>query len=105
MGGGELPHIPDWRTYTVGEHTPELLKTQRMLKSLGLKDPWLRNEVWRYDQRNPALGGTMKQRIIGSLGFRGLKYGLVIAVVTAGVHRFLNSHDDHGHGHESKETH
>ena len=37
MGGGELPHIPDWRTYTVGEHTPELLKTQRMLKSLGLK--------------------------------------------------------------------
>ena len=37
MGGGDLPHIPDWRTYTVGEHTPELLKTQRMLKSLGLK--------------------------------------------------------------------
>ena len=36
MGGGSIPKIPDWRTYTVGEHTPELLKTQRMLKSLGL---------------------------------------------------------------------
>jgi hypothetical protein len=29
--------VPDWRTYTVGEHTPELLKNERMLKSLGLK--------------------------------------------------------------------
>ena len=36
MGGGSLPKIPDWKVYTVGEHTPELLKTQRMLKSLGL---------------------------------------------------------------------
>jgi hypothetical protein len=29
--------VPDWRSYTVGEHTPELLKNERMLKSLGLK--------------------------------------------------------------------
>merc|ERR1719320_1839129 len=24
-----------------------------MLKSLGLKDPWLRNGVWRFDRRTP----------------------------------------------------
>ena len=36
MGGGELPKIPDWRIYTIGEHCPELQHTQRMLKSVGL---------------------------------------------------------------------
>lgn len=37
MGGGAVPKIPDWRVYTVGEHTPELLKAQKMLNSMGLK--------------------------------------------------------------------
>ena len=38
--GGDHHHmykVPDWRSYTVGEHTPELHKNERMLKSLGLK--------------------------------------------------------------------
>ena len=37
MGGGALPPVPDWKSYKVGPHTPELEKVQRMLKSLGLK--------------------------------------------------------------------
>ena len=37
MGGGEMPKIPDWKIYTIGEHVPELQHTQRMLKSVGLK--------------------------------------------------------------------
>jgi hypothetical protein len=47
MGGdhhAHTPKIPDWRIYTVGEHTPELLKNERMLKSLGLKV--LRNNLF-----------------------------------------------------------
>ena len=44
MGGDHGHHdhafrVPDWRHYTVGEHTPELLKNEKMLKSLGLKVP------------------------------------------------------------------
>ena len=41
MGGGEMPYkIPDWKTYQVGKHTPELEQVQRMLSSLGLKVSW-----------------------------------------------------------------
>ena len=54
MGGdghGFPYKVTDWKAYKVGAHTPELEHVERMLKSLGLKDPWLRNEVWRYDNR------------------------------------------------------
>ena len=38
MGGGDFHFkVPDWKTYKVGPHTPELENVQRMLKSLGLK--------------------------------------------------------------------
>jgi len=38
MGGGDFHYkVPDWKTYKVGPHTPELENVQRMLKSLGLK--------------------------------------------------------------------
>ena len=36
-GGGAFPPVPDWKTYKVGPHTPELENVQRMLSSLGLK--------------------------------------------------------------------
>ena len=72
MGGGHhhgerLP-IPDYKIYQVGEHTPELLKVERMLAAKGLKDPWMRNEVWRYDTR---MHGTYASRAFQSLGFAG----------------------------------
>ena len=34
--------IPDYKKYTIGEHTPELLEVQQKLAERGLKDPWLR---------------------------------------------------------------
>ena len=37
MGGGALPPVPDWKSYKVGSHTPELEQVQKMLKSMGLK--------------------------------------------------------------------
>ena len=47
MGGGAVPKIPDWKIYTVGEHTPKLLQTQKMLSSMGLKvtDNWHYNNL------------------------------------------------------------
>ena len=49
MGGGTFK-IPHWQSpqYTVGEHTPELQEIEKRLAARGLKDPWLRNEAWRY---------------------------------------------------------
>ena len=51
MGGGpETIKIPHWQAKqcTVGDHTPELQELQRRLAVRGLKDPWARNEAWRY---------------------------------------------------------
>ncbi len=100
MGGdhhAHTPKIPDWRIYTVGEHTPELLKNERMLKSLGLKDPWARNEVWRFDRRNHY--GTPTNRVPKVLS-RGFAIGVGLAVVTAAARRFYKSQHGHGHGHD-----
>ena len=54
------------------------------IKTPTIQDPWLRNEVWRYDTRHPLVGGTRGQRTLMAVGFKGMKYGLAIALVTAG---------------------
>jgi NADH-ubiquinone oxidoreductase B12 subunit family len=89
--------VPDWRTYTVGEHTPELLKNERMLKSLGLKDPWARNEVWRFDRTNPRyeVGSYKRLKVI----YRGFAIGFGVAVITAGIRIYFRLKEGHGHGH------
>ena len=107
MGGGALPPVPDWKSYQVGSHTPELEKVQKMLKSMGLKvgqdkifmfyfghirqavqllvpqDPWLRNEVWRFDRRQ--FGMADRPVLIRRLLSRGVVPGFSLAVVTAGA--------------------
>nr|XP_053636927.1 NADH dehydrogenase [ubiquinone] 1 beta subcomplex subunit 3-like [Cherax quadricarinatus] len=94
MGGGEYIKIPDWRIYKV-ENVPELMDVQRALASHGLKDPWLRNEVWRYDPKF----GTHGERFMKVL-FRGFKWGLIAALATVAVERALggdHSHEDQHH--------
>ncbi|KAM3865795.1 NADH dehydrogenase [ubiquinone] 1 beta subcomplex subunit 3 [Diretmus argenteus] len=49
MGGDHghgKPSMPDWRQWKV-EGTP-LEFTQQRLAARGLKDPWARNEAWRF---------------------------------------------------------
>jgi len=95
MAGGAFPPVPDWKIYKVGPNTPELEQCQRMLSSLGLKDPWIRNEVWRYDRNQPTMADTnvLKKR----LASRGVFPGFCIALVTAGIHYYFESKKDHGH--------
>ncbi|XP_076456331.1 NADH dehydrogenase [ubiquinone] 1 beta subcomplex subunit 3-like [Babylonia areolata] len=69
--------VPDWRSYKV-DGIPELEKTQRLLAARHLRDPWLRNEVWRYTKAN--YGGQYKNALI-NLG-KGLKWALVAMVLT-----------------------
>ena len=80
--GGEHHHserlaIPDYRIYHVGDHTPRLQKIEKLLAAKGLKDPWIRNEVWRYDER---MHGTPRSKILQTfgLGGRGFAIGKVI---------------------------
>ena len=57
MGGhSKNATIPHWSSQTVGSHTPELQEIQRRLAVHGLKDPWLRNEAWRFDRRHNGVG-------------------------------------------------
>ena len=46
MGGGKM-FVPHWKTQKING-IEELEMVQAHLKGMGLKDPWMRDEVWRY---------------------------------------------------------
>lgn len=99
MGGGHDHHhkveIPDYRIYKV-EDVPELVRVQKNLAKLGLKDPWLRNEVWRYNVKE---FGTLNSRVKTTV-FRGFKYGFGAFVITTLLETAYEKMypDTHGHG-------
>ncbi|KAL7643183.1 UNVERIFIED_CONTAM: hypothetical protein RMT77_006473 [Armadillidium vulgare] len=93
---GVHPPIPDWRSFKV-EECPELVKVQKELAAYGLKDPWLRNEAWRFNPKQ--FPGTVGQRLI-HMYFRGFKWGLVLAVTHASIKYMVSGDDGHGHGDE-----
>ncbi|KAA0194093.1 hypothetical protein HAZT_HAZT008023 [Hyalella azteca] len=82
---------PDWRSYKVDDY-PELVRVRNALASHGLKDPWLRNECWRF---NPAFGET--HRNVLRTVFRGWKLGLVAAVSLYFVNNVIFPEEPH-HG-------
>ncbi|KAK6165251.1 hypothetical protein SNE40_022211 [Patella caerulea] len=92
MTGGNY-EIPDWKTYK-WQGIPELEEYQRLLAREGLKDPWIRNEVWRYQPEIPRLMDGVKYSF-----FRGFKYAAAAMVVTILVDKFVlkkkGGHDDH----------
>ena len=62
----------------------------------GLKDPWIRNEVWRYDMRDRIVTNEYKAF---SILLRGVLPGLMLAIPSAFLwweydRRYLS----HGHG-------
>lgn len=99
--GGDHGHghhevkIPDYRIYKV-EDAPELMAVQKALAAQGLKDPWIRNEVWRYNRKE---FGSESTRI--KMAFRGFKFGFAAFVVTAlGTYIYDRVNpSEHGHGH------
>jgi NADH dehydrogenase (ubiquinone) 1 beta subcomplex subunit 3 len=98
MGGGHHAkvHIPDYKVYKV-EAVPELMAVQRALASKGLKDPWLRNEVWKYDISQKGTTAQIFKRTLG----RGIWWGLGAAIITTAIEKYMTSGDHHhGHGEE-----
>ncbi|KAG8232846.1 hypothetical protein J437_LFUL012650 [Ladona fulva] len=88
--------IPDYKIYKV-EDVPELNSLQQTLAKRGLRDPWLRNEVWRY---NPKYFGTHAGRF-KQFFFRGFKWGFGAFVATIAIETLWEkvSPSSHGHGH------
>lgn len=101
MGGGHGPtvKIPDWKSYKV-EDAPELMKVREALARQGLKDPWLRNEVWRYNGQFGSQGAKLAKCV-----FRGFPYGFAAFLITIGIEKAFDipwqaSRPGHEHHHE-----
>ncbi|CAF0847459.1 unnamed protein product [Didymodactylos carnosus] len=70
--------IIDWRTQKV-DGIPELEKLRTMLAARGLKDPWIRNLVWRYDRK---AGFWPIWRRMSRTVLIGLPYAVVATIST-----------------------
>lgn len=101
--GGDHHHnsfkVPDWKIYKV-EDAPELMQVKQALARQGLKDPWLRNEVWRYNGQFGTKGARFAK-----IFTRGLPYGFAAFLVTLGIEYAFDipwqgsrpGHEHHGH--------
>ncbi|XP_004628708.1 NADH dehydrogenase [ubiquinone] 1 beta subcomplex subunit 3 isoform X2 [Octodon degus] len=78
----EFPDYKQWRI----EGTP-LETVQKKLVAQGLKDPWGRNEAWRY------MGGFAHNASFLGAVLKGFKWGFAAFVVALGAEYYLESLD------------
>ena len=108
MGGDhhhvQIPKVPDPSIYKI-EDSELLMDIQKRLADKGLKDPWLRNYVWR--TQLPKKFSNPKWVLL-----KGFTYGWQIWVpalaITFAVESFLGidyNHHGHDHGHDDKGHH
>ncbi|EZA52527.1 hypothetical protein DMN91_006410 [Ooceraea biroi] len=93
MGHGHKPpyEIPDPSIFKV-EDVPDLKRVQEQLAKKGLKDPWLRNYVWRYEKRPYNTVKTL---------LRGARVGVPLFLITIAVEQYFGI-DYSGHHHDHK---
>merc|ERR1711925_32521 len=77
------PPIPDHKIYDKIDGLERLEWVQSELAKKGLKDPWIRNQVWRY-QTHPGNWSNWK-----ALLFRGFKPAAVLMLLTIGADQML----------------
>ncbi|PAA77756.1 hypothetical protein BOX15_Mlig004930g4, partial [Macrostomum lignano] len=104
MGGDSHGHgtkwiPPDWRQYKI-QDAPRVQQHVDRLAAIGLKDPWARNEVWRYHSEfyKPP------NRWIMWLITRGAPYGIA-AFGTVIVLEKLYGYVNRKHGHDGHAKH
>ncbi|XP_044009127.1 NADH dehydrogenase [ubiquinone] 1 beta subcomplex subunit 3 [Aphidius gifuensis] len=103
-GHHEPPYVvPKPEIYRV-EDAPELMKLQADLAKIGLKDPWARNNAWRFHPKYGTVWTRMAQHF-----WRGVPTGLALFGLTLAVENYLGidyhpwlHHDNHGE-HEKSE--
>ncbi|CAL1532044.1 unnamed protein product [Lymnaea stagnalis] len=94
-GGGGAPHsVPDWKIYKA-DGIPQLERLQNRLSALGLKDPWIRNEAWRYYPENGGSAGMVRVGLQKT--FRGFGYAAVALALTIAYDKLTNTGEKHGH--------
>lgn len=91
MGHDHIPKVPSPDIYKV-ENVPQLKRVQEKLAAQGLKDPWLRNEVWRFQQNEPV---TWKRNLRAAT--RGMRLGIPAFLITIAIEQYFGI--DYGHGH------
>lgn len=99
MGGHKAQpyNIPNPEIYKV-EDVPQLKRVQEKLAKKGLKDPWLRNHVWRYQStQSPFMRGVVCLT-------RGWKVGIPAFLITIAVEQYFGI-DYSGHGHHDEGHH
>ncbi|XP_059055913.1 NADH dehydrogenase [ubiquinone] 1 beta subcomplex subunit 3 [Achroia grisella] len=90
--GHEPPYkVPPYSQFQI-QGIPQLEELEQALAKKGLRDPWIRNEAWRY---HPGFG-TKWQRA-RKVFFRGFGIGLGLTVVAVGAEKLLSGGDKHGH--------
>ncbi|XP_011879637.1 PREDICTED: NADH dehydrogenase [ubiquinone] 1 beta subcomplex subunit 3 isoform X2 [Vollenhovia emeryi] len=106
MGGHEHhkgpPYpIPSPDIYKVDD-VPELKRVQEQLAKKGLRDPWLRNQVWRYTAvRKPGESSFMRGF---SVIIRGWRFAVPAFLITIAVEKYFGI-DYSGHGHHHEDDH
>ncbi|XP_073845603.1 NADH dehydrogenase [ubiquinone] 1 beta subcomplex subunit 3 [Musca autumnalis] len=99
-GHGAPYKVPDASTYKV-EDVPKLVEVREALARQGLRDPWLRNEVWRYNAKE---FGTHASRL-RTFMLRGFVLGLGLTAATVALETVFGGDDHHGHGHGEEGHH
>lgn len=101
--GHGIPPVPDYKTFSKWEDYELPRKYMNGLKKRGLKDPWIRNETWRFmSKENPP----HSFKVFLKFCFRGWYIALPALALTIGVEKYLgvdyHGHlpwEEHGHGH------
>lgn len=89
--------IPDWRNYKVSE-CPPLQNLERMLAQRGLKDPWIRNHVWKYPPEVPYGSNARWLQLVKTGSVTGFVFFLG-ALAVEHAYKFFVPPKDHGHEH------
>ncbi|XP_008589375.1 PREDICTED: NADH dehydrogenase [ubiquinone] 1 beta subcomplex subunit 3 [Galeopterus variegatus] len=81
--GHSKMELPDYKQWKI-EGTP-LETVQKRLAARGLRDPWGRNEAWRY------MGDFAHNVSFAGLLLKGFKWGFAAFVVAVGAEYYLES--------------
>uniref|UniRef100_A0A6V7M6C2 NADH dehydrogenase [ubiquinone] 1 beta subcomplex subunit 3 n=1 Tax=Bracon brevicornis TaxID=1563983 RepID=A0A6V7M6C2_9HYME len=107
MGGHDHHHhgppykVPSASIYKL-EDAPPLMELQKKLAKKGLRDPWLRNHVWKYQKKFGTVYSRLFWMLMRGVPTGAVAFGLTLAVENAlGIdyHPWHHHHDD-AHGDE-----
>jgi NADH dehydrogenase (ubiquinone) 1 beta subcomplex subunit 3 len=85
----------DYRSYKV-DGIPELESHRSKLSNKGLRDPWIRNQVWLYD---PKVGAYPQWRVGFRTAFFGFRYAMVALATCLITEKILEKAFPPFHGH------